>query len=331
MFIFFEKDISSDAIEKNLNCLRDYKFINFNFGENLFGVLLLEEIPLDINQNMIGVKNILQINNSYKFVSRDFKNEDSVISIGDFKIGGGNFQKIGGPCSFENEKIFRDIVFNLKENGVNIIRGGAFKPRTSPYFFQGIGEDALRSMRKIGDEFGVKIVSEIVSIEYLDYFNEYVDIIQVGARNMQNFELLKQLGKCNKPILLKRGLSATIEEFLLSAEYIACNGNLNIILCERGIRTFNQITRNTLDISVVPVVKKLSHLPIIIDPSHASGAFDLVEPLALAGVSAGCDGIMVEVHNEPEKAFSDGPQSIKFKRFREMSKKIDDIREVLFK
>lgn len=331
MFIFFEKDISSDAIEKNLNCLRDYKFINFNFGENLFGVLLLEEIPLDINQNMIGVKNILQINNSYKFVSRDFKNEDSVISIGDFKIGGGNFQKIGGPCSFENEKIFRDIVFNLKENGVKIIRGGAFKPRTSPYFFQGIGEDALRSMRKIGDEFGVKIVSEIVSIEYLDYFNEYVDIIQVGARNMQNFELLKQLGKCNKPILLKRGLSATIEEFLLSAEYIACNGNLNIILCERGIRTFNQITRNTLDISVVPVVKKLSHLPIIIDPSHASGAFDLVEPLALAGVSAGCDGIMVEVHNEPEKAFSDGPQSIKFKRFREMSKKIDDIREVLFK
>ena len=158
-----------------------------------------------------------------------------------------------------------------------------------------------------------------------------MDIIQVGARNMQNFELLKQLGKCNKPILLKRGLSATIEEFLLSAEYIACNGNLNIILCERGIRTFNQITRNTLDISVVPVVKKLSHLPIIIDPSHASGAFDLVEPLALAGVSAGCDGIMVEVHNEPEKAFSDGPQSIKFKRFREMSKKIDDIREVLFK
>ena len=146
MFIFFEKDISSDAIEKNLNCLRDYKFINFNFGENLFGVLLLEEIPLDINQNMIGVKNILQINNSYKFVSRDFKNEDSVISIGDFKIGGGNFQKIGGPCSFENEKIFRDIVFNLKENGVKIIRGGAFKPRTSPYDFQGIGEDALRSM-----------------------------------------------------------------------------------------------------------------------------------------------------------------------------------------
>lgn len=331
MFIFFDKDISGEAIEKNLNCLRNYEFINFNFGENLFGILLLEEIPLDIKQNMICVKNFLEVNNSYKFVSRDFKNQDSVICVGDFKIGGGNFQKIGGPCSFENEEIFRDIVFNLKENGVNIIRGGAFKPRTSPYFFQGIGEEALKSMRKIGDEFGVKIVSEIVSIEYLDYFNEYVDIIQVGARNMQNFELLKQLGKCNKPILLKRGLSSTVEEFLLSAEYIACNGNLNIILCERGIRTFNQITRNTLDISVVPIVKKLSHLPIIVDPSHASGAFDLVEPLALAGVSAGCDGIMVEVHNEPEKAFSDGHQSIKFKRFKEMSKKIDSIREVLFK
>ena len=331
MFIFFDKDISGEAIEKNLNCLRNYEFINFNFGENLFGILLLEEIPLDIKQNMICVKNFLEVSNSYKFVSRDFKNQDSVICVGDFKIGGGNFQKIGGPCSFENEEIFRDIVFNLKENGVNIIRGGAFKPRTSPYFFQGIGEEALKSMRKIGDEFGVKIVSEIVSIEYLDYFNEYVDIIQVGARNMQNFELLKQLGKCNKPILLKRGLSSTVEEFLLSAEYIACNGNLNIILCERGIRTFNQITRNTLDISVVPIVKKLSHLPIIVDPSHASGAFDLVEPLALAGVSAGCDGIMVEVHNEPEKAFSDGHQSIKFKRFKEMSKKIDSIREVLFK
>lgn len=331
MFIFFDKDISGEAIEKNLNCLRNYEFINFNFGENLFGILLLEEIPLDIKQNMICVKNFLEVNNSYKFVSRDFKNQDSVICVGDFKIGGGNFQKIGGPCSFENEEIFRDIVFNLKENGVNIIRGGAFKPRTSPYFFQGIGEEALKSMRKIGDEFGVKIVSEIVSIEYLDYFNEYVDIIQVGARNMQNFELLKQLGKCNKPILLKRGLSSTVEEFLLSAEYIASNGNLNIILCERGIRTFNQITRNTLDISVVPIVKKLSHLPIIVDPSHASGAFDLVEPLALAGVSAGCDGIMVEVHNEPEKAFSDGHQSIKFKRFKEMSKKIDSIREVLFK
>lgn len=332
MVIYFEKDISSDFVQKNLNSLKDFEFVDFNFGNGLLGVLLLEEVSIDyINNNLTGVKKILNIKTPYKFVSREFKNEDTVIDVGNFKIGGENFQKIGGPCSFENEEVFRNIVFNLRKNGVNIIRGGAFKPRTSPYFFQGIGENALKSMRKVADEFGVKIVSEIVSVEYLDYFNEYVDIIQIGARNMQNFELIKKLGKCKKPILLKRGLCATIEEFLLSAEYIACNGNLNIILCERGIRTFNNMTRNTLDISVVPMIKKLSHLPIIIDPSHASGMFDLVEPLALAGVSAGCHGVMVEVHNEPEKALSDGFQSIKFKRFEEMSNKIDMVREVLFK
>lgn len=263
-------------------------------------------------------------------MSREFKNEDTVINVGDFKIGGGNFQKIGGPCSFENENIFRNIAATLKNFGVNIIRGGAFKPRTSPYFFQGIGENALKVMRKVADELNVKIVSEIVSIDHIDLFNEYVDIIQVGTRNMQNYELLKHLGKLKKPILLKRGLSATVEEFLLSAEYIVSNGNMNVILCERGIRTFEKMTRNTLDVSVIPLVKKISHLPIIVDPSHASGSYDLVEPLALAGVSAGCDGIMVEVHDEPEKALSDGNQSIKFKRFKEMSCKIDKIREVLF-
>lgn len=332
MVIFFEKDISSDFVEKNLNFLKNFKFIDFNFGNDLLGVLLLEEVSIDyINNNLVGLKKILNINTPYKFVSREFKSEDTIINIDGFKIGGENFQKIGGPCSFESEEVFRNIVFNLKKNGVNIIRGGAFKPRTSPYFFQGIGEQALKSMRKVADEFGVKIVSEIVSIEHLEYFNKYVDIIQIGARNMQNFELIKEVGKCKKPILLKRGLSATVEEFLLSAEYIACNGNLDIILCERGIRTFNNMTRNTLDVAIVPLIKKLSHLPIIIDPSHASGMFDLVEPLALAGVSAGCHGVMVEVHNDPEKALSDGLQSIKFKRFEEMSKKIDIIREVLFK
>ena len=331
MFIFFEENISRECIERNIELVSKFNYINFDFGKEKRGIYLLQDVSKEIIQEKIsGIQKIIEINKPYKFVSREFKNEDTVINVGDFKIGGGNFQKIGGPCSFENENIFRDIAATLKKFGVNIIRGGAFKPRTSPYFFQGIGENALKVMRKVADDLNVKIVSEIVSIDHIDLFNEYVDIIQVGTRNMQNYELLKHLGKLKKPILLKRGLSATVEEFLLSAEYIVSNGNMNVILCERGIRTFEKMTRNTLDVSVIPLVKKISHLPIIVDPSHASGSYDLVEPLALAGVSAGCDGIMVEVHDDPEKALSDGNQSIKFKRFKEMSCKVDKIREVLF-
>lgn len=331
MFIFFEENISRECIERNIELVSKFNYINFDFGKEKRGIYLLQDVSKEIIQEKIsGIQKIIEINKPYKFVSREFKNEDTVINVGDFKIGGGNFQKIGGPCSFENENIFRDIAATLKKFGVNIIRGGAFKPRTSPYFFQGIGENALKAMRKVADDLNVKIVSEIVSIDHIDLFNEYVDIIQVGTRNMQNYELLKHLGKLKKPILLKRGLSATVEEFLLSAEYIVSNGNMNVILCERGIRTFEKMTRNTLDVSVIPLVKKISHLPIIVDPSHASGSYDLVEPLALAGVSAGCDGIMVEVHDDPEKALSDGNQSIKFKRFKEMSCKVDKIREVLF-
>lgn len=331
MFIFFKENISRECIERNIEFVSKFNYINFDFGKEKRGIYLLQDVSKEIIQEKIsGIDKIIEINKPYKFVSREFKNEDTVINVGDFKIGGGNFQKIGGPCSFENENIFRNIAATLKNFGVNIIRGGAFKPRTSPYFFQGIGENALKVMRKVADELNVKIVSEIVSIDHIYLFNEYVDIIQVGTRNMQNYELLKHLGKLKKPILLKRGLSATVEEFLLSAEYIVSNGNMNVILCERGIRTFEKMTRNTLDVSVIPLVKKISHLPIIVDPSHASGSYDLVEPLALAGVSAGCDGIMVEVHDEPEKALSDGNQSIKFKRFKEMSCKIDKIREVLF-
>ncbi len=331
MFIFFEENISRECIERNIELVSKFNYINFDFGKEKRGIYLLQDVSKEIIQEKIsGIQKIIEINKPYKFVSREFKNEDTVINVGDFKIGGGNFQKIGGPCSFENENIFRDIAATLKKFGVNIIRGGAFKPRTSPYFFQGIGENALKVMRKVADDLNVKIVSEIVSIDHIDLFKEYVDIIQVGTRNMQNYELLKHLGKLKKPILLKRGLSATVEEFLLSAEYIVSNGNMNVILCERGIRTFEKMTRNTLDVSVIPLVKKISHLPIIVDPSHASGSYDLVEPLALAGVSAGCDGIMVEVHDDPEKALSDGNQSIKFKRFKEMSCKVDKIREVLF-
>lgn len=331
MFVFFEENISEEFVNINKNCILEFEYIDFNFGKDNRGIYFIKDVPKKyIEDKLLGVKKIVEINTSYKFVSREFKKEDTVINVGGFKIGGGHFQKIGGPCSFENENVFRNIAINLKECGVNIIRGGAFKPRTSPYFFQGIGENALKIMKKVANDINVKIVSEIVSIEHIDLFNEYVDIIQVGTRNMQNYELLKKLGKFQKPILLKRGMSATFEELLLSAEYIISNGNMNVIFCERGIRTFEKATRNTLDVSIIPLVKKFSHLPIIVDPSHASGSYDLVEPLALASVSAGCDGIMVEVHNEPEKALSDGDQAIKFKRFRDMGCKIDKIREVLF-
>lgn len=331
MFVLFEKDISENKININKNLSLDYNYIEFDYEENIKGIYFLNKISKEyIENNFQGIQKIFEINTPYKFSSREFKNEDTIVNIGNLKIGGNNFQKIGGPCSFENEEMFKNIAFNLKSLGTNIIRGGAFKPRSSPYFFQGIGENALKSMNKIAKELDVKIVSEIISTEYIELFNEYVDIIQVGTRNMQNYELLKALGKINKPILLKRGLSATIEEFLLSAEYIISNGNINVILCERGIRTFEKITRNTLDVSAVPVVKKLSHLPIIIDPSHAAGSYDLVESLSLAGVAAGCHGVMIEVHNDPKNALSDGMQSIKIGTFKDISNKIDKIREVLF-
>ncbi len=331
MIVFFKKDIDRKCSIENIKHISGLDFVPFNFDENYIGIHILSDVDEKfIYDSIDGIKDIVHVDKPYKFVSRDFKKEDTIVHIGDVKIGGEYFETIGGPCSFENEYMFMEIAKSLKELGVNIIRGGAFKPRTSPYFFQGIGKYALISMRKITSDLGLKLVSEIVSTEDIEFFNEYVDVFQVGARNMQNFELLKKLGECNKPVLLKRGLSATIEEFLLSAEYIVSKGNINVILCERGIRTFEKSTRNTLDISAVPLVKKLSHLPIIVDPSHASGQFDLVEPLALASVSAGCNGIMVEVHNDPENALSDGYQSIKFKRFDDMNKKIHKIRKSLF-
>lgn len=329
MIILFNKNISSKCLSDNMEFISRFKFIEFNFDYK--GVYILDDGVSEeyIRENTSNIHEILYINKPYKLCSREFKKEDTVVDVGGVKIGGGHFQKIGGPCSFEGEEMFYNTALSLKKCGVNIMRGGAFKPRTSPYFFQGIGEEALKSMRKITSDMGLKLVSEIVSYQYLDLFNEYVDIIQVGARNMQNYELLKKLGKINKPILLKRGLSSTIDEMLLSAEYILSNGNMNVIFCERGIRTFEKSTRNTLDISAVPVVKKLSHLPIIVDPSHAAGIYDLIEPLTLASVASGCDGVMIEVHDDPENALSDGLQSVKFKRFSDISNKIDKLRDAL--
>ena len=235
---------------------------------------------------------------------------------------------MAGPCSVESEEQIIGIAKAVKESGANFLRGGAFKPRTSPYSFQGLELEGLRLLKRAKEETGLSIVTEIMSTDYIEEFVRDVDVIQVGARNMQNFDLLKQLGKTNKPILLKRGLSSTIEEWLMSAEYIMAGGNENVILCERGIRTYEGYTRNTLDLSAIPVIKKLSHLPVIVDPSHASGYWYLVEPLAKAAIAAGADGLMIEVHNDPQHALSDGQQSVKPELFDKIMKKVKVLAEM---
>ena len=247
-----------------------------------------------------GVDNVLKVQQPFKKANRLFKPEDSIIKVENTLVGGNNLGIMAGPCSVENEEQIVEIAKKVKASGANFLRGGAFKPRTSPYSFQGLEIEGLNLLKLAKQETGLPIVTEIMSTDYIDDFVRDVDVIQVGARNMQNFDLLKQLGKTNKPILLKRGLAATVEEWLMSAEYIMAGGNENIILCERGIRTYEGYTRNTLDLSAVPVVKRLSHLPIIVDPSHAAGYWYLVEPLAKAAIAAGADGLMIEVHNNPQ-------------------------------
>lgn len=261
------------------------------------------------------VEKLIRVQSPYKKASKMFRPESTVIDIHGSKIGGDQFGVIAGPCSIEGKDTLIELAKKIQAAGGKFLRGGAYKPRTSPYSFQGLGEEGIEILNEARKITGLPYVTEIMSIDKIDFFNENVDIIQVGARNMQNFKLLKELGHVDKPILLKRGLSATIEELLMAAEYIMAGGNDNIILCERGIRTFEKYTRNTLDISAVPVIKKLSHLPIIVDPSHASGEWWLVEPLAKAALAVGADGIMIEVHQDPENAKSDGQQSIKPAKF----------------
>jgi 3-deoxy-7-phosphoheptulonate synthase len=263
--------------------------------------------------------------------SRAFHPRNSKVKVGNITIGGNELAVMAGPCSIENKNMLDSISKKIVQHGGNCIRGGAFKPRSSPYTFQGLGEEGLIYLREAGDKYGAPVVSEIMAISDIPLFEKYVDIIQIGARNMQNFALLKELALVDKPILLKRGISATIEEWLNSAEYLASKGNQKIILCERGIRTFERSTRFTLDLSSVPVIKKKSHLPIIVDPSHPMGQRDLVIPMARAAIAAGADGIMVEVHNEPEEALSDGAQSLYPKQFYDLMKEIEIIASALGK
>ena len=262
-----------------------------------------------------SVDKVMHVQEPYKLANRAFHPEDSVIDVSGVKIGGGHMGLIAGPCSVESFDQVLEIAKAAKAAGANLLRGGAFKPRTSPYSFQGLGLDGLEILCQVKQEVGLPIVTELMSPEYLDVFNEKVDLIQIGARNMQNFDLLKQLGQVDRPILLKRGLNATYEEWIMSAEYIMASGNENVILCERGIRTFETYTRNTLDLQSIPVLRKKTHLPVVIDPSHAGGKWWLVEPMAKAAVAAGADGLMIEVHNDPAHALSDGPQSLNFEQF----------------
>lgn len=272
-----------------------------------------------------SVDKVMHVQEPYKLANRAFHPEDSVVDVSGVKVGSGNMAFIAGPCSVETFDQVLEIAISAKASGANLLRGGAFKPRTSPYSFQGLGLEGLDILYKVKEEVGLPIVTELMSAEYLDIFEEKVDLIQIGARNMQNFDLLKQLGKVKRPILLKRGLNATYEEWIMSAEYIMASGNENVILCERGIRTFENYTRNTLDLQSIPVLKKLTHLPVVIDPSHAGGKWWLVDSMAKAAVAAGADGLMIEVHNDPENALCDGAQSLKPEKFDKLMKELTAI------
>lgn len=278
-----------------------------------------------------SVDKVMHVQEPHKLANRAFHPEDSIIDVSGVKVGGSRLAMIAGPCSVESTEQVLEIALAAKASGANMLRGGAFKPRTSPYSFQGLGLEGLDILCEVRKETGLPIVTELMSPEYLDLFNEKVDLIQIGARNMQNFDLLKQLGQLNRPILLKRGLNATYEEWIMSAEYIMASGNENVILCERGIRTFESYTRNTLDLQSIPILRKLTHLPVIVDPSHAGGKWWLVDSMSRAAVAAGADGLMIEVHNNPECALCDGAQSLKPEKYDELIQDVAQIAKVLGK
>ncbi len=326
MIIVLQNDVSKDKIESFSEELsKEYNVkVNAWYGTHSTVLGLIGDTQsVDIDRIKIRdiVQDVKRIQEQYKKANRKFHPGDTVIDIAGSKIGGGGLAVIAGPCSVESREQICEVAQRVKAAGATFLRGGAFKPRTSPYAFQGLRAEGLDLLLEAKKQTGLPIVTEIMSIKHIDLF-ENVDIIQVGARNMQNFELLKALGETGKPILLKRGLANTIEETLMSAEYIMSAGNENVILCERGIRTFETYTRNTLDISAVPIFKKLSHLPVVVDPSHAAGIDWLVEPLSIAAVAAGADGLIIEVHNDPSHALSDGAQSLTPDAFDSLSKKI---------
>ena len=329
MYIKFKKDVTDEEVKQINELIESYKLgaLDIFDGEiRKVGILgnnkkeLLEE--LNKRKEEFKIDDLVEISVPYKFSSREFKKSNTVIKVKDVEIGGKDFTLIAGPCSVENREMILDIAKEVKENGGKILRGGAFKPRTSPYDFQGLEEEGLIYMREACDKYGLLLCTEIMDEKNIEMVCKYADILQVGTRNMQNFSLLKDLGKVDKPILLKRGMSATITEFLMAVEYLIAYGNKNIILCERGIRTFEKMTRNTVDINGLALIKEICHFPIVIDASHGTGVRSLVEPVTLAGIMAGADGCMIEVHENPCCALSDGDQTLNFEQFKKASKKI---------
>ena len=328
MILILKENYDKNQLDNLTNWLKSQNLeIHLSEGAHTTIVGLIGDtssIDIDMLSTLDIVESAKRVQEPYKNANRKFHPEDTIIEIGDAKIGGGHFAFIAGPCSVESEEQLTNIAERVKRSGASFLRGGAFKPRTSPYAFQGLRKDGIELLLKAKEKTGLPIVTEIMDLSHLPLFTD-VDVIQVGARNMQNFELLKELGKTNKPILLKRGLSSTLSELLMSAEYIMAGGNEKVILCERGIRTFETATRNTLDLSAVPLLHQMSHLPVVIDPSHATGISKLVKPMSVAAAAAGADGLMIEVHNDPTKALCDGAQSLTPEQFDDVKKAVDAV------
>ncbi|HZK01732.1 MAG TPA: 3-deoxy-7-phosphoheptulonate synthase [Anaerovoracaceae bacterium] len=333
MVIILKQEASESSIERLISSLQNKGLIVQDIRGGSARMLGLAGDTTAVSSDAIAreevVETILKVREPYKLAGRRFHPEDTVVTVGQAKIGGDNFSVIAGPCSVESEDQILSVARDIAKSGATFLRGGAFKPRSSPYSFHGLGLDGLELLKAARQKTGLPIVSEILSQDHLEAFSEDVDVIQIGARNMQNFSLLVEVGKLKKPVLLKRGLSSTMEELLMSAEYLLKGGAKEIILCERGIRTFETATRNTLDLSAIPVLKQKSHLPVIADPSHGTGYWQLVEPLALAAVAAGADGLIIEVHNAPQKALCDGQQSITPEVFHHLMKRINKVREAI--
>ena len=333
MVVVLHKNASDKQVENVIKHLEDYGFaVHKSTGVEQIVLGAIGVKPdFDIRKVKIldGVAEVYRITEPFKLASRTFQKDDTEIKIKDVVVGGNEVIMMAGPCSIENEDQIMTIAEIVSKSGAKILRGGAFKPRTSPYAFQGLGEEGLKLIRKAADKYNLLVITEVMETNQIDLIQEYTDIFQVGARNMQNFPLLRDLGKATKPIMLKRGLAATVEDLLMSAEYILANGNREVMLCERGIRTFETFTRNTFDLSAIPVIHNRSHLPVVADPSHATGLRDKVLPMARAAVAAGADAIMVEVHNDPEKALSDGPQALLPEQFADLMKQVKLIAEVI--
>ncbi|ADI02499.1 MULTISPECIES: 3-deoxy-7-phosphoheptulonate synthase [Syntrophothermus] len=333
MVIVMEKSATPEQVRRVEEKLKDRGFsthLSQGVERTIIGAIGDRDAALmESLATLSGVERVVPILKPFKLCSREFKGEDTVVRVGDVEIGGGELQVIAGPCAVESREGFLEVAEMVKAAGATVLRGGAFKPRTSPYSFQGLEEEGLKILREARQLTGLPVITEVMDPRLVSTVCEYVDVLQIGARNMQNFFLLREVGKIKSPVVLKRGPSATIEEWLMAAEYIISSGNTNVILCERGIRTFETYTRNTLDLAAVPLVKQLTHLPVLVDPSHGTGKWKLVGPMACAAVAAGCDGLMVEVHQNPSEALSDGPQSLTPSNFERMMENVRRVFEAV--